>query len=140
MMDIKKELKEWTITYVKSRDVMQKTIVGIEEFGDDFVVRRSSGEDAFLIRAAFSNVDEIAGKGDSSVGLVLLNTRENLNAVISGWDKLCRMKGLRIYFVNPKASGEKKWLLAPYTHERISDRSSLKKGLESLFSMVEPYQ
>jgi len=139
-MDIKKELKEWAIDYVKSRDAMQKTILSIDEQGDDFVVKRSGAEDFFLIRPVFADVEGVVSKGDASVGLVVLNTRENLSSVISGWDKLCRMKGLKIYFVNPKASGDKKWLLAPYTHERISDRSALKKGLESLFSMVEPYK
>lgn len=140
-MDVKKVLQEWAVIYIKNKDVMQKSITSIDENVDgfDFIVRKSSGDQFFLIRPEFSDVDEVVSKGaDKQLGLVVLNTRENLNKVISGWDKLCRLKGLCIYFVNPKSNG--KWLLFPYTHEQITERAALKRGLESLFSMVESYR
>ncbi len=133
-------LREWAIIYVKNKDIMQKSITSIDENVDgfDFIVRKASGDQFFLVRPGFSDVDEIVSKGeDKQLGLVVLNTRENLDRVISGWDKLCKLRGLCIYFVNPKSND--KWLLFPYTHERITERAALRKGLESLFSMVESF-
>ncbi len=66
---------------------------------------------------------------------LLLETRHaNTTFVVANWDKLSNLKGLCIYFVNPKLN--EKWLLYPFTHNQITERSALKRGLESLFSMV----
>jgi len=133
-MDTAAQLKEWMQIYLKSRDAIQKVITGFENLNGDFVVHKNSTDILFLIRPEFTNVDEIA---DKAVGLVVLNTKKNLNFVISKWDKLSKLKGLCIYFVNPKSND--KWMLFPYTHDRITEKSALKRGLESLFSMVPPY-
>ncbi len=140
-MDARKVLQDWAVIYIKNKDVVQKSITSIDENVDgfDFIVRKTSGDQFFLVRPEFSDVDEVVVKGaDKQLGLVILNIRENLNKVIASWDKLCRLKGLCIYFVNPKSSN--KWLLFPYTHEQITERAALKRGLESLFSMVEAYK
>jgi hypothetical protein len=42
-----------------------------------------------------------------------------------------------MYFVNPESATDKKWMIYPHTHHKISDPSSLKLGLESLFSTVQ---
>ena len=133
-MDTAAQLKEWMQIYLKSRDAIQKVITGFENLNGDFVVHKNSTDILFLIRPEFTNVDEIA---DKAVGLVVLNTKKNLNFVISNWDTLSKLKGLCIYFVNPKSND--KWMLFPYTHDRITEKSALKRGLESLFSMVSPY-
>jgi len=133
-MDTAAQLKEWMQIYLKSRDAIQKVITGFENLNGDFVVHKNSTDILFLIRPEFTNVDEIA---DKAVGLVVLNTKKNLNFVISNWDTLSKLKGLCIYFVNPKSND--KWMLFPYTHDRITEKSALKRGLESLFSMVPPY-
>ena len=133
-MDTAAQLKEWMQIYLKSRDAIQKVITGFENLNGDFVVHKNSTDILFLIRPEFTNTDEIA---DKAVGLVVLNTKKNLNFVISNWDTLSKLKGLCIYFVNPKSND--KWMLFPYTHDRITEKSALKRGLESLFSMVPPY-
>lgn len=133
-MDTAAQLKEWVQIYLKSRDAIQKVITGFENLNGDFVVHKNSTDVLFLIRPEFTNTDEIA---DKAVGLVVLNTKKNVNFVISKWDTLSKLKGLCIYFVNPKSNN--KWMLFPYTHDRITEKSALKRGLESLFSMVPPY-
>lgn len=127
-------LKEWTEIFLRSRDVIQKSIVSIEHLNGDFIVHKSSGDVLFLIRPEFEDVDEVVEKCKSNSGLVVLNTKENVDALISGWDKLSRLKGLCVYFVNPKLN--EKWLIYPYTHDQITERAALKTGLHSLFSMV----
>ncbi len=137
-MDVSVELKEWAQIFLKSRDVMQKTISGFENLNGDFVVHKTTGDVLFMIRPELLNVEEVLQKTSDSSGLVVLNTKKNVDAVIANWDKLAKLKGLCIYFVNPKAN--EKWLLYPYTHDQITEKPALRRGLESLFSMVPSYQ
>ena len=136
-MDLSSELKEWAQIFLKSRDILQKSITGFESLNGDFVVHKSSGDSLFLIRPEIKDVAEILEKVTGSAGLVVLNTKKNVDAVIANWEKLSRIQGLCIYFVNPKAN--EKWLLYPYTHNQITEKPALRRGLESLFSMVAPY-
>ncbi len=136
-MDLVAELKEWAQIFLKSRDAIQKSITGIENLNGDFIVHKAGGDVLFLVRPELSNVDEIVQKAANSSGLVVLNTKKNLDLVIANWDKLAKLKGLCIYFVNPKSN--EKWLVYPFTHDQITEKPALRRGLESLFSMVPAY-
>ncbi len=131
------QLKEWAQTYLKNRDILQKNIIGFEEIEKDFIVHKTNGDTLFLIRPEITDANEITEKATASTGLVLLNTGKNLNFVISNWDKLSKLKGLCIYFVNTKTN--EKWMLYPYTHEQITEKASLRRGLESVFAMTTPH-
>ena len=48
-----------------------------------------------------------------------------------------KIKYLVVYFVNPFSKIEKKWIIYPSTHNRISDEASLKPGLRAMFDTVE---
>ncbi|VVB80942.1 Uncharacterised protein [uncultured archaeon] len=136
-MDVVSQLKEWVQIYLKSRDILQKSIAGFESRDDDFVVHKTTGDVPFFIRPEFADVDEIVQKVSGNAGLVVLNTKKNVDFVVSNWDRLSKLQGLCIYFVNPKSND--KWLLYPFTHNQVTEKASLKRGLESLFSMVAPY-
>jgi hypothetical protein len=136
-MDLVSQLKEWAQIYLKSRDVLQKSITGFESLNGDFVVHKTTGDVLVLIRPELSDAGEIVEKSAGSAGLVVLNTKKNVDFVVSNWDKLSKLKGLCIYFVNPAAN--EKWLLFPFTHDQITEKPVLRRGLESLFSMVPPY-
>ncbi len=136
-MDLVSQLKEWAQIYLKSRDVLQKSITGFESLNGDFVVHKTTGDVLVLVRPELSDAGEIVEKSAGSAGLVVLNTKKNVNFVVSNWDKLSKLKGLCIYFVNPEAN--EKWLLFPFTHDQITEKPALRRGLESLFSMVPPY-
>ncbi|MEM3154715.1 MAG: hypothetical protein QW165_04080 [Candidatus Woesearchaeota archaeon] len=137
-MDVAAELKEWAQIFLKSRDVLQKSIIGFENLNGDFVVKKTTGDVLFLVRPELHDIGEIVSKVQGSAGLVVLNTKKNVDFVVSNWDKLAKLQKLCIYFVNPKTND--KWLLYPFTHNQITDSSALKRGLESLFSMVPAYQ
>lgn len=126
------DLNEWIKNYLISRDTMEQMIVSIEDKGKDLVVHRKNGDVVFLIRPDFSNVEELKIPG--KISLVILNSRKNLDFVISNWQMLSAIKELCIYFVNPTVS--EKWLLYPYTHNQITEKTALKRGLLSLFSTV----
>ena len=69
-----------------------------------------------------------------AVYLVLGNNYENLKTVLAFWSELVKHQNLCILFVNPTCS--EKWILYPYTHNRISEQSTLEKGLRSLMDSV----
>lgn len=119
-MEIAAELKEWAQIFLKSRDVLQKSITSIENLNGDFVVHKIAGDIIFLVRPELSNVDEVVEKSSGSAGLVVLNIKGNVDFVASNWEKLAKLKGLCIYFVNPKTND--KWLLYPFTHNQITEK------------------
>ncbi|MCX6708308.1 MAG: hypothetical protein NTW67_01490 [Candidatus Woesearchaeota archaeon] len=135
-MDIVVQLKEWVQIYLKSRDILQKAITGFEDSNGDFVVHKTSGDVVFFIRPELKDV-EVLQRIAGSAGLVVLNTRKNVDFVVSNWAEFSKLPGLCIYFVNPAA--DDKWLLYPFTHNQITEKASLKRGLESLFSMVPAF-
>ena len=126
------DLRDWMKTFFKNRDLFESRIVNFEDVGSDFVVHRSDGDVFVFVRPELSDVSDVVQKDAAKAGLALLNTKKNVAAVISNWDLLSSKKGLCLFFVNPKTND--KWLLYPYTHNQITDRSALKLGLESLFS------
>lgn len=134
-MSVVDELREWALVFLKSRDVFQKQIKDIEKLNGDFVLHKENEDVLFLVRPELESVEEIADK-DGKLGLVVLNKLRNVKVVVDNWDALKTKRGLCIYFVNP-GLGEK-WMLFPFTHDQITERKALRKGLESLFSMVPP--
>lgn len=135
-------LIEWTINYVKNRDVIDKKIENIEKNkeGYDIFVKRVDKEQFFIIRPFIKDIDEIIEKlrADKNISLVVFNSNENFEIIVENWNKFVDFKNFNIYFVNPFSQLDKKWIIYPYTHARISDSSSLERGLRSMFEMVEP--
>jgi len=127
------DLKEWIKNYLTSRDVIEAQIVSIEDNEKGFIVHKKNGDVSFLIKPELVDMAElkqISGK----TGLVVLNSRKNLDFVINNWQMLSTIKELCIYFVNPTVND--KWLLYPHTHNAITEKVALKRGLLTLFSMV----
>ena len=134
-MDITAILKEWIQLYLKNKDLLQNSIQKFENTENGFIVHKTTGITRFLIKAELQNIQEIIEK--QITGLVVLNTRKNLQFTISNWEQIAKIKELCIFFVNPSA--DQKWILYPYTHNQITEKAALKRGLESIFSMVPEY-
>jgi hypothetical protein len=128
------DLKEWIKTYLKSRDVFQKSIECFEDLNGDFIVHKSDSSTFFLIRPELKDAKEATK--DGNVSLVTLNTKKNVNTIVSNWNLLSQKQNLCIYFVN--LSSNEKWILYPFTHNKITDKSSLKRGLMSLYESISP--
>jgi hypothetical protein len=77
---------------------------------------------------------------DRNVAVIVPNTQANLDAIVANWQEAAKHPKLQLIFVNPYSNTEKKWLLMPHVHERVSDRKTLKLGLQSLFSSVEEFR
>ena len=129
-------LKEWMLTYLKSRDAIKQEITGIEDNGDSFIVRKQNTDTLFLIRPELNSMDEIKQKANEQTSLAVHNTKRNVDFVITNWDALSKFEKLCIYFVNSVSN--EKWMLYPHTHNQITEKTALRKGLEAMYSEVTP--
>jgi len=130
-------LKEWAVSYVKHRDMITKNIVNIKEEQDKVIVKFKDKEKVFLIMPIVnSSVIEKINKGKNT-GIIILNSKENLDFLIYNWKKLVKFQKLTFFFANPFSELEKKWFISPYVHNKICDENSLKLGLKTMFDTVE---
>ena len=56
--------------------------------------------------------------------------------IVDNWSKFVNNPGFCIYFVNPNSIKDIRWIIFPYTHNKICEPSNIKSGLKSLFSNV----
>lgn len=137
-------LADWTINFVKNKDIVSKKIEKIENGKDgfDIYVKYRDREQYFIIAPSISDIDSITQRisDNSYFSIVALNSKENLDKIIKSWKKLVNFKFLSLIFVNPFSELDKKWIIFPYTHHKVCDESSLENGLKSMFEMVEPIE
>ena len=140
-------LVEWTINFIKNKDIISKKNEYIEngKEGFDLYVKYRDREQYFVIAANITDIDSIIRKISNVVfnniayfSIVTLNSKENFEVILKNWNKLINFKFLNIIFVNPFSELDKKWIVFPHTHHKICDESSLENGLKAMFSMVEP--
>ncbi|MFH1440241.1 MAG: hypothetical protein ABIG89_06735 [Candidatus Woesearchaeota archaeon] len=135
------ELKEWLIIFLKHRDIFHKKIVNINEDGEFLLVEQKDAIKYYAIFPTIGDIKQIVTEyKDKNISIITFNTRDNLDFIIKSWQELSALQMLCIYFVNPHSSTDKKWIIYPFTHSRISEKSSLKLGLMTLFESVEEYK
>lgn len=126
-------MKNFVLNFIKNRDIFTKSIKKIIEQEDKIIVEYENKKIEYI----FIMNDEFDIPSYESV-LVFYNNMKNLKNVFKSWDKLCENKNLSIMFINPDSTTDKKWIIKPYIHNRITEPSSLKKGLEAMYNTVEP--
>ena len=134
---IVKFIREWAVGYVKHRDILTKNIINIKEEQDKVIVEFKDKEQVFLIRPIINDsvIQEI--NKDENIGIVTLNSKENLDFLTKNWNKLIKFERLALFFINPFSEPDNKWFISPYVHDRICDNDSLKLGLKTMFETVE---
>lgn len=134
-------LMDWTMNYAKNKDAISRKIESIERGKDgfDMLIRYKDKVQYFIIMPAI-DINSILQKlkNDAYVSVVILNSRENFDAVLKNWSRLANFKFLNIIFANPFSELDKRWIVFPHTHNKICDEDSLETGLKSMFEMVEP--
>lgn len=135
-------LVEWTMEFVRNRDLISKSIKSIEKGkeGFDIYVRYKDKEQRFIVAPAIRDFDPMLQKikEDTLLCIVTLNSVENLEMAIKNWENLARFRNLSVMFVNPTSALDRKWTVVPHTHNKICSKGSLETGLRSMFSTVEP--
>lgn len=135
MADEHQLLKEWVINYLRSRDTIKKEIQDIVEQEGNLVIRYLDMTKKALIMPRLDNSLEI----ENHTLIITLNTKNNFEWMLDKWNKFITYDDLYIYFINPKINAENRWIISPYIHSKVSERSALKQGLISLFNSVPEY-
>ena len=136
----KEALKDWILHYLKSKDLFEKSILAIKEdvAGYDLLIKHKEKEQYILVIPLLQDLAALEKKcNDQNLIVVVANVRENLSFLLKNWLRLATHKRLCFYFINQKSLTDKRWIIYPYTHNAITDKSALKKGLEALFASVE---
>lgn len=142
MAEAKEALKAWIIEYSKGKDALTKQITAIkeQEQNADVLIEGSVKNQYVIIQPQLAGLSKLDLLKDKHILLVTANTRENMDFLIKNWTSFIQYPHLCVYFVNPKSSTDKRWIIFPATHEKITERRALKKGIESLFTTVEPWK
>ncbi len=142
MPEAKQVLTNWIVEYVKSRDVMTKQITSIKQDASeaDVVIEGTLKSQYIIVQPELDDLGRLQGLKDKHIVLVTANTQDNMNFLVSHWDELVKYQHLSVYFVNPNSSLDKRWIIFPATHDRITERNALRRGLESLYATVEPWR
>lgn len=133
MTDELNTLLEWIIFYVKNKDIMKKEI-------KDYKVLKNYVEFEFKDKKQLYyaypelNKEVLERYSDGWVTIVCLNNKENINFVVSNWDKLTKNPKFQMIFVHP--SSNQRWIIFPYTHDKITEKKTLKLGLETIAQEV----
>lgn len=147
MADIHSFLVNWTINFIKNKDIFSKKVEKIEHRKDgfDLYVKYKDKEQYFIITAKIADIGHVLQKINSlchissscHFSIVTLNSSENFEALLKNWSGLTAFKFLNIIFTNPFSATDKKWAVFPHTHSKICDEYSLENGLKAMFEGVE---
>ncbi len=125
-------LQEWFMTWAKNRCAVRGETLenGTNEYNN--LIRNGETTTGVIIQNQLTK--ETLPFLQQHVYLVIGNNYENLKTVLIFWNELAKNQNLCILFVNPISS--EKWIVYPYTHNRISEKATLEKGLRSLMDAV----
>ncbi len=132
-MDEVSFLIEWMEKYLVSRDAFTKKIQSIERKENTLKVNRKDEEEIVIIMPDLDYV-----KPDGKTTIVSLNNRANIDHLVDNWTRFAQLGNLKIYFINPFSTTDKKWVINPHIHSKICDESTLRQGLLAMFETVEP--
>ncbi|MFH1506609.1 MAG: hypothetical protein ABIE94_06530 [archaeon] len=127
-------LIEWTVDYVKHKDLFKKTLVTFEVNKDLIEFEFLDKKHYYLISETLDVSLLAKVKKYTWKTLVCLNNDTNMLVLLNNWKKFAAMSQLYLIFVSEKGG---KWVICPESHNRISDPESLKEGLTSMADAAE---
>jgi len=128
-----KQLYDWTLSYVKNKDLtMRKLVKCIEHPKEDSIEFEFKDKKVmhFVLDKLSDKIFELI-KNHEHKAITCLNTEENFKFLIKEWKKLSGIRNLSFVFVNLKIND--KWIINPHTHSMIADSSSIESGLRTMF-------
>ncbi len=125
-------LKEWTICFIKNKDLIFRKLVDYEEKENSILFHFKDKDHNYFIEEELNTFSLELVKLSGLKTIVCLATKSNLKFFMSNWNKFKVVEELSFIFANPVSNT--KWLINPFVHNKICDEDSLKTGLESMFS------
>jgi len=134
-------LNEWTVEYIKHKDVFARSIVELTLKDNIIYVKHKKHNHNFLILEKLDDknklFDALKSIKTDKITLVTTNSKSNFEFLKANWKEFSEFDSqFNVIFVNPKSVLEHKWIVFPMTHQKISEDVNL--GLQSLYDTVEP--
>jgi hypothetical protein len=123
------ELREWTVLYVKHKDIFARKLQRVEEKPDKLTFHFKDHAMHAYAMETLSLPPEMDGK----TLIVTLHTKKNMESLIKNWNDFSEHAHLTIVFVNPHKN--EKWFIIPHTHSQIAD-PDVALGIKSLAENV----
>jgi hypothetical protein len=133
-------LKEWYVRYRKNRDIILRKIENISDKGSHILIKNKNGtEEIGIVHEDVSSILKLLEPFDKKLHIitVVLNKKAHMDILLEEWDKLIEYTQLTVMFVNPGPPEDKKWIIKPAIHDRVTERAALKKGIMSIAEAVE---
>ncbi|MBT3721137.1 hypothetical protein HN789_04985 [archaeon] len=123
-------LKAWTSSYIDYLDSFKKSLVSKNDKENIIDCEYS---DKGKINYVICEDLNFCKYNENSV-IICLNSKKNLDVLISKWNDFSKNIKLKIVFANPIQNLQ--WSIIPYLHNKYGDPESLKVGLKSLFNSI----
>jgi hypothetical protein len=130
-------LIEWAENYYKSRDAFNKSILFIEKTQNSLNITFKDKKEQVFVVAELADIQDILPNLTDNCSIITLNNRKNIDNLYEYWNKLSS-KSIKIYFINPFSTTDRKWIINPLVHSKVSEPAALKTGLLAMFETVEP--
>lgn len=124
---------EWTVNYVKNKDLTFKKLVKFEEHLSKEYIDFQFKDKLVTHYVVEDLKDDILDKVKSheQKAVTCLNSEQNFRFLIKNWKKISELKNLTFVFVNLKIGD--KWVINPHTHSMIADPATIESGLRTMF-------
>jgi hypothetical protein len=142
-------LKEWMISYVKSKDANFKNIEKMDEKENSIIVTHISASIGSGFKkqvvpkiATYIAQDILQTENKDIIPdtiIITLNTKKNVNYLVDHFEEFAKNETLRIIFANPNIN--ETWQIHPFRHARLLKmmEANLKQSIMSLFEPVPEY-
>jgi len=125
-------LKEWTVHFVKNKDLLQKKLVSYEEKDNIIAFHFKNVDKEYLLVENLNESVLSFVKHPGFKNVVCSAKKENLKFLIDNWTELKKIENFNFIFVNVR--NNVCWIINPFVHNKICDDSSLILGLKSMYS------
>jgi hypothetical protein len=123
------DLAEWTVLYVKHKDLLARKLTGHHVEGAKMVFDFKDHRMHAYAMETLSVPEQLEGK----TLITTLQREENIDFLLKNWTAFAKHAGLTVIFVNP--SKNEKWFIVPHTHSQIAD-PDVELGIRSLAENV----
>jgi hypothetical protein len=133
MIRMDKQLSDWTITYVRNRDLTFRKLVKYTEKAKDECIEfefKDKTVPHFIVDKLSEKIFDIIKNHEHKI-IVCPNVEDNFKFLIKYWQKLSDIKNLSLLFVNMRLGD--KWVINPHTHSMIADPDSIESGLRTMY-------
>ncbi|MFH1589995.1 MAG: hypothetical protein ABIB43_05495 [archaeon] len=124
-------LKQWTIFFVKNKDILKNSLQGYEDKENPLVFKFSDKIHKYLVLDALDDSVFPFIKESDFKSVVCKAKNENLKFLIDNWNSFKDVEYLDFVFADVVSN--KRWIINPKIHSRICDEDSLVLGLKTMY-------